>query len=397
MRSILNYTNVSQNDSHMRILQVGKFYPVVGGVEKVMYDLMTGLSAEGVRCDMMCAALEGSTRVEKVNENAVLILCRTLFKMASTMISPAMIFQLRRRCRSYDILHIHHPDPMAALALRLSGYRGQVVLHWHSDILKQQFLLRFFKPLQNWLIHRADRIVGTTKYYLEKSPFLAGASDKFVPLHIGIDPVIPEEVDVDAVRNRYPGRKIVFSLGRLVEYKGFSYLVDAAEFLPDDYLVLIGGTGPLEEELKSRIVSRGLQDKVMLLGRVADEDLPAYYGASSVFVLSSIQKTEAFGIVQIEAMSCGTPVVATKIPGSGVSKVNADGISGINVDTRDARGIASAIMSIAGDRNRQRIYSQGALERFSRFFTKERMISNCLGIYNSLINSDNNARKVTED
>ena len=84
----------------MRILQVGKFYPVVGGVEKVMYDLMTGLSAEGVRCDMMCAALEGPTRVEKVNENAVLILCRTLFKMASTMISPAMIFQLRRRCRS---------------------------------------------------------------------------------------------------------------------------------------------------------------------------------------------------------------------------------------------------------------------------------------------------------
>ncbi|MGM9741756.1 MAG: glycosyltransferase [Candidatus Cryptobacteroides sp.] len=368
----------------MRILQVGKFYPVRGGVEKVMYDLMTGLSEHGEKCDMLCAASEGPTRVQRVNDNADLILCRTLRKVAATMISPAMIMELRRRCRYYDIIHIHHPDPMAALALRLSGYRGPVVLHWHSDILKQKFLLRFFKPLQDWLIRRSARIVGTTMYYLEKSPYLVDESGKFVPLHIGIDPVIPDEADVEAVRNRYPGRKLVFSLGRLVEYKGFSYLVDAAEFLPDDYLILIGGTGPLEEELRAQIASKGLQDKVMLLGRVPDEELPAYYGASSVFVLSSVQKTEAFGIVQIEAMSCGTPVVATKIPGSGVSKVNADGVSGINVDTHDAAAIAGAIKSIAEDRNAYENYSSGAYGRFNRYFTKDRMISDCLEIYRNL-------------
>ena len=139
----------------MRILQLGKFYPVRGGVEKVMYDLTKGISSLGIRCDMMCAASEGPTRVEKVNDNADLILCHTVRKVAGTMLSPAMITELRRRCGDYDIIHIHHPDPMAALALRLSGYKGRVILHWHSDILKQKFLLKFYLPVQNWLIDRA--------------------------------------------------------------------------------------------------------------------------------------------------------------------------------------------------------------------------------------------------
>lgn len=369
----------------MKILQLGKFYPVRGGVEKVMYDLTRGLSERGVRCDMMCAASEGRTRVQKVNDNSDLILCRTLRKVAATMVAPSMIFELRKRCGSYDIVHVHHPDPMAALALWLSGYKGKVVLHWHSDILKQKFLLRFFKPLQDWLIRRADLIIGTTLYYLEHSPWLNEAREKFVPLHIGIDPVLPDAAGVEEVRKKYPGKKIVFSLGRLVEYKGFSYLVDAAEFLPDDYVILIGGSGPLEGELRSRIGSKGLGEKVRLLGHIPDESLPAYYGACTLFVLSSVQKTEAFGIVQIEAMSCGKPVVATRIPGSGVSKVNADGVSGINVEPNDAEGLAAAIKAVSEDREVYRKYSEGASGRFNSYFTRERMIADCLAIYERLI------------
>ena len=110
---------------------------------------------------------------------------------------------------------------------------------------------------------------------------------------------------VAAIREKYPCKKIVFSLGRLVAYKGYEYLIEAARFLDDDYVLLIGGTGPLKAELDEKIKMLGLEGKVVLLGRVSDEDLPAYYGACELFCLSSVQKTEAFGIVQIEAMSCG--------------------------------------------------------------------------------------------
>ena len=126
-----------------------------------MYDLMKGLSEMGVDCDMMCACADGGgTRVIRQNGHAELICCRTLCTLASTTISPSLLSTLRSRCGDYDIIHVHHPDPMACLALRRSGYRGRVVLHWHSDILRQRILGMLYRPLQSWLIDRADVIIG---------------------------------------------------------------------------------------------------------------------------------------------------------------------------------------------------------------------------------------------
>ena len=374
----------SMNEDGLRILQLGKFYPIRGGVEKVAYDLMEGLSERGVRCDMMCAASHGGSRVIPVNGHANVLCCHTWFKAAATMISPAMIASLRRECHKYDIIHLHHPDPMACLALMLSGYKGKVVLHWHSDIQKQKTLLRLYKPLQQWSLRRADVVVVTTPVYLEESPFLQGVRHKAVCLPIGVKAMCPEPGEVEKIRSRYPGKKIVFSLGRLVAYKGYYYLVAAAKHLGSDYVVLIGGTGALRGELEKEIAELGLQGKVELLGRIGDEELPAYYGACDVFCLSSVQKTEAFGIVQIEAMSCGKPVVATNIPQSGVAWVNAHGMSGLNVEPGDARALARAIEDITKDEAAYRQYVAGAASRYRELFTQEQMINKCIKIYTKL-------------
>ena len=368
----------------MKILQLGKFYPIRGGVEKVMYDLMMGLSELGVSCDMMCAFSQGRKQIVRLNENARLIGCHTWVKLAATMISPEMIFTLRRVCQEYDIIHVHHPDPMACLALLLSGYKGKVVLHWHADIEKQKMLLRFYMPLQKWLLKRADVIVGTTPAYLAASPFLKSVQDKVCCLPIGVEPVLPTAEEAAKIRSSYPGKKIVFSLGRLVTYKGFSYLVEAAQYLRDDYVVLIGGAGPLETELKSQIQALGLEDKVKLLGRISDEEVVAHYGACTLFCLSSVFKTEAFGIVQIEAMSCGKPIVATRIPGSGVAWVNEHQVSGLNVEPMDAKQLAESIMAIAEDENVYKTFCEGAAQRYRDLFTKERMIENLQEIYRKL-------------
>ena len=369
------------NEKQLKILQLGKFYPILGGVEKVAYDLMVGLSERNVDCDMLCAALEGGGREIPVNDHARVISCRTWLKAAATMISPSMILRLRRSCRHYDIIHIHHPDPMAALALLLSGYRGRVILHWHSDIQKQRYLLTLYRPLQSWLLRRADRIVGTSPVYLAESPFLQGVQRKTFCLPIGTDPVRPDPEAVRKLRERYGNRKIVFSLGRLVAYKGYPSLIGAARYLTDDYVVLIGGAGPLHEELQRQIEALGLQRRVELLGRIPDEELPAYYGACTLFCLSSVQKTEAFGIVQIEAMSCGKPVVATNIPHSGVAWVNAHGESGLNVTPGDAQGLARAIEQVVRQEAVDGRYSAGALRRYRELFTREQMINKCLNLY----------------
>lgn len=368
----------------LRVLQLGKFYPIMGGVEKVMYDLMSGLSERGVPCDMLCALSQGSSRTFSINAHSRLIGCRTWMKVAATMISPDMIFSLRKRCRDYDIIHVHHPDPMACLALFLSGYKGKVILHWHADIEKQKILLKLYSPLQEWLLARADVIIGTTPPYLAESPCLARVRHKMECLPIGIEPVCPAPAAVEEVRKRYPGKKIIFSIGRLVAYKGYKYLIESAHYLDDDYVILIGGSGAMKYDLEAEIETWGVQDKVMLLGRISDKELSAYYGACTLFCLSSVQKTEAFGIVQIEAMSCGKPVVATNIPHSGVSWVNAHGFSGLNVTPCSAKELAGAIMTITRNDDLYQKLAKGARERYQETFTKEKMIDNILEIYRSL-------------
>lgn len=368
----------------MRILQLGKFYPILGGVEKVMYDLMTGLSNRGIDCDMLCTVAEpGKGHTVVLNDHGRVLACRTLVKAAATTLSPEIICRLRKICNSYDIIHVHHPDPMVALALMLSGYKGKVVLHWHSDILKQKTLLKFFMPIQNWLIKRADRIVGTTPVYVAQSPYLKDVQDKVTYLPIGIAPMTPDAEKVAEFKSQYPGKKIVLSIGRQVPYKGYRYLIQAAKHLPDDYVILIGGGGPLKDEHQALIESLGLQDKVRLLGFVPDEMMSVLYGACDLFCLSSVQKTEAFAIVQIEAMSCGKPVVATKIPESGVSWVNADGESGVNVEIENPEALAEAILHVTDPQNYQR-YAEGALRRFNENFLYSRMIDGCLNIYSEL-------------
>lgn len=274
---------------------------------------------------------------------------------------------------------------MSALALFLSGYRGHVVLHWHSDILKQKLLLKFYKPIQNWLINRATVILGTTPKYLDESPHLKGTKKTKIALPIGIEKLTPRKEDVIELKSRYKGRHIVFALGRLVGYKGFNTLIKAAKYLTDDFIILIGGTGPLKDDLQRLIDESNLNDKVKLLGRIENDELASYYGACDVYAMSSIWKTEAFGIVQIEAMSCGKPIVATKIPESGVDWVNKDGISGINVKPESPEDFAKGIIAVVKDSEKYRQYSIGALQRYNDLFTLDAMVDNCYSVYKKIL------------
>lgn len=381
----------------MRILQLGKFYPIRGGVEKVMWDLTQGLAETGVHCDMLCAMrrsagidLKDAQYHEYIGNRSVFRFgkgCRiqtvpAFGKFAGTMFAPGMIAWLKQHRKEYDIIHIHHPDPMAALALRLSHFRGKVVLHWHSDIVSQKFFLFFYRPLQRWLIKRADVIIGTTPVYLQASSWLKDVQDKCVAVPIGIDPVEYDPDRAAVVSRRFRNQKLILTIGRLVPYKGFPYLIDAMLHLPEEYHLAIGGTGPLKKKLQRQIQEAGLSKRVTLTGFISYEEIADWYGAADLFVLSSIMRSEAFGIVQIEAMSCGKPVVATTIPGSGVSWVNQDGVSGLNVPPKDPKALADAILKVDQEHER---FSVGASRLFNERYTLEKMIQGVKAVYDKLL------------
>lgn len=367
----------------MRILQIGKFYPFSGGIERVMYDLADGLSVNGVHCDILCANVAGNNDKKIfVNENFCIYTTQGCAKIMSTIISPSMIFMLKRIMNDYNIIHIHHPDPMAALSLYLSGFNGTVILHWHSDIIKQKKALYFYSILQNWLLKRCALIITTSPLYMMGSPYLSDYKSKCISIPIGVEKEpLMDENDILKIRQQYAGKKIIYSLGRLIYYKGYEYLVDAAMYLDNTYIVLIGGGGEMYDILDEKIRSQGLNEKVKLLGRIPDEMMAKYYQACDLFCLSSIERTEAFGIAQIEAMSFGKPVVATRIPGSGVSWVNEDGVTGVNVECKDSKGLAEAFKKILSDNVLYSKYSKGALNRYQTLFTKSSMIGNVLNLY----------------
>ncbi|MBO4656241.1 MAG: glycosyltransferase [Bacteroidales bacterium] len=378
----------------MKILQLGKFYPIRGGVEKVMWDLTRGLSQTGVACDMLCAWLPGEgidAKDESIYhkddnylefpEGGRVWLIPALSKKAATMLAPKMVGWLRRHASEYDLIDIHHPDPMAALALLLSGFKGRVVLHWHSDIVSQKFFLFFYKPLQKWLIRRAERIIGTTPAYLGSSPFLKDVQNKCTAVPIGIDPVRFNEAMAQDLHNKHNGSVLLLSVGRLVPYKGFPYLIESMSLLPDYFHLLLIGEGPMRPKLEADIARLGLESRVTMAGYADDAQLTASFGACDIFVLPSIYKTEAFGIVQLEAMSCGKPVVATRIPGSGTAWVNSDGVSGRNAEPENPSSLADAILAVYENRAS---YADGARKRYEECFTKEIMIQKTINIYDSI-------------
>jgi glycosyltransferase involved in cell wall biosynthesis len=369
----------------LRILQLGKAYPPVnlGGVEVVIELFTKGLNEENYPCDALGVNDKYEFVAEKNVTGGVIYRTKLLKKAFSTLFSIQLISFLNKIKGKYDIIHIHTPDPMAALALYFCRPSCKIVLHWHSDILRQKVLLFFYNPLLHWLVKRADLILATSPNYIEHSSYLKEniLKTKVLPIGLNIEyEIVEKELNIQ-LTNRYYSKKIIFSLGRLAYYKGYEHLILAANYLPDDYVIVIAGGGNEREYLTKIIIDNDLKDKVLLVGKISESEKVWYFKNCMIFALSSIFKTEAYAIVQVEAMAYGKPVVSTEIAGSGVSWVNMNGESGITVPIKDSKAIAEACLEIMTNEVLYNKYAQGALARYNKCFTRDIMINKLIHFY----------------
>ena len=372
-----------------RCLQLTKFYPPInGGIETAVRDIADGLTAHHWQVEVLCANVCRETVVEDGHIPVARI--ASWGQVASTSMTPSLIPWLRRRQREQQVVHVHLPNPMANLALWLTRPEAKLVVHWHSDIVKQKNLLKIYAPLQDWLLRRADAIIATSPPYAETSPWLQAYQEKvhFVPLCVRD---VSKQGDLamrreraDALRAEYPGKRIVFALGRMTYYKGFDVLIDAAASLGDNAVVLIGGSGELLGAMRDKVAALGLSERIHLLGRIKDADLPAYYEACDLFCLPSLMRSEAFGLVMLEAMSFGRPVVATNIVGSGVPWVNVHGETGLNVQPGDPAMLAAAIRQILDNPDLARQLGKGGRRRYEAHFTIEKMTDALKQVYSHI-------------
>lgn len=366
----------------MTVLHVYKGYPpMYGGIEGHLRRLARGL-AHRHTFDVRVLVTGRGRRTTRERDGAVeVVRAGRLLELARTPLS----WQLCRELAlvAPDVTHLHVPYPMGELAQLLIGRSRHLVVTYHSDVIRQRALLPLYRPILRRVLQRADRVIVTSLRYAGGSPFLEPVRHKWTLIPHGVAAREFEVVDparVAAVRKRWPGPLVLF-VGRFRYYKGLSYLIEAAQSMRGT--VLLVGNGPIAEEVRAQVYRLQLTERVGFAGDVDDESLPAYYAAADVFVLPSVERSEAFGIVQLEAMACGLPVVSTEL-GTGTSVVNRHGETGFVVPPRDSRALADAINRLLDDPALRARMGAAARARVASDFTEERMVDEVATLYRSL-------------
>jgi glycosyltransferase involved in cell wall biosynthesis len=359
----------------LRVLHVGKFYPPYrGGMETHLQTLCQELAAE-VDVEVLVSS-EGRETVRETDGAVPVTRIGTAATFASASVNPGMARAIRRSAA--DVVHFHHPNPTGVLSYLASGRRGPLVVTYHSDIVRQRLLGAVFSPVLHRFLRRANAILATSPDYARSSPVLRRHAERvrIVPFGIRIDEFATADPKVVAdLRARF-GPRLVLGAGRLVYYKGFDYLLRAMRTV-DARLVLIGD-GPLRGALEAQAREAGVADRVTFAGSVPD--VAPWYHAADVFALPAIARSEAFGIVQLEAMAAGTPVVNTRLE-SGVPFVSRDGETGITVPPADADALAAALDRLLRDPDLRLRLGGAARERVRREFSLERMVADTLAVY----------------
>ncbi|MDD7184380.1 MAG: glycosyltransferase [Oscillospiraceae bacterium] len=358
----------------LRILEVNKaYYPHVGGIESLVKQYAEDFSRKSDLIVLVCRDGRGKTIQEKIS-GAKIIRSGSFGTYFSCPLSISFIRNFRRLAEKSDIIHINTPFPLADLAVLLSGYKGRIVISWHSDVVKQKKLLFFYKPIMMKFLKRADLILTATQGHIDSSPYISKFREKCRVIPYGINireylniqrkPILTEKlIDKSAVK--------VFFTGRLVYYKGVEILLKAFRNVHNCEL-FIAGTGTLETSLKEYAGSHNM-DNVHFMGFLPDNDLKCAFADCDIFVLPSVANSEAFGIVQLEAMVYSKPVINTSLP-TGVPHVSVDGVSGITVEPSSPIQLANAINMLAGDKNLREAYGKNAFRRVHDIFDSGKIL-----------------------
>ena len=377
----------------LRVTMVNKYYspPHLGGVETTVRTLSEGLVEHAGARVRALVSNEGRERVEEMIGGVDVVRLPRQLALSSAPVAAGLPGALRDEMRregpqgpeAPDVINLHSPYPWGELSFLQASPDVPSVVLYHSDIVRQKHLLAAYRPFLERFLDRVDLIVAHSPNLVRSSAFLAPRAEKcrVVPCalpaqRLAATPAVLRRAA--ELRAAHAGRRVVLFVGRLVYYKGVDVLVRAMAGLDAD-LVLIG-RGPLEAELREFAAASGIAARVTFLAPQGDDELSAWYHAADVFCLPSVARSEAFGLVQIEAHAAGTPVVSTDLP-TGVPYANPDGVTGLIVPPGDAGALAGALNRLLRDDELRARLGRQAQARALREFTVPRMVAGTLAVY----------------
>ena len=374
-----------------RICHLGKYYPPApGGIESHVQTLAQAQAQIGLDVSVYCVNHEpGPTRSEHDGPVRLTRFARPA-SVSKLDICPDLASALRRV--ESDILHMHAPNPTMTLALLRARPRVPLVVTYHSDIVKQRVLRTAFRPFERLAFRHARAIMPTSPLYPAGSTFLNLYQDRLHVLPHGIDltPYLepsPSALEkAEELRAAHPGPRWL-GCGRMVYYKGFLNAIRALVEVPGT-LILVGD-GPDRPSLEAEARRLGVADRIVFPGKLPHAiDLLPYYLAADAFWFPSNARSEAFGLVQVEAMATGCPVINTRIPHSGVAWVSLDEQTGLTVPVDDPSALAAAARRLIEDPALRARLSAAARVRAVDEFSDRVMAERSLAIYRHVLGED---------
>ncbi len=370
------------------VLQVNKlYYPFTGGVERVVQELAEGLK-DRVNMRVLVCSEDRTDKTETIGGVKV-HRSGSFFMLGNLPLSVKFIRDFRRVSKNYDIIQFHMPFPIGDLAELLSGYQGKVVVWWHSDVVRQKKMMLLYKPIMERFLKRADVIITATQGHIDGSAYLKPYAGKCRVIPYGVDPELEKRADAWLAQrplkafpqNEKRPVRFLF-VGRLIYYKGCKVLLEAFRRVKNAELTLVGD-GVMTDELKAMAESFHLTDRVHFLGAAEKEELYRQFEDCDVFVLPSIARSEAFGLVQIEAMSYAKPVINTNLK-SGVPYVSVHGKTGLTVEPENVQELADAMNWMVKHPKEREEMGARAKQRVKEEYQTAGMLEKTLGVYREL-------------
>lgn len=374
----------------MRIAQVAPwFYPHFGGVESHVLSLSEELARRGHEVTVVTTRHDPRSKLRETMDGFQVIRVKPRMILMRTPIAP----KIRRALRDVpaDLIHAHQPPPLSAhyAALSAEARRLPLVITYHCDVQLPSRTGAFFEWLyrRSWgasTLRRASRVIVTTRTYALTSRSVWQANPTVIPNAVDHRRFRPD-VDGSSVRrslNLPEDRSIVLVVGRIVPHKGLEYLIEASRSVPNAEFLIAGG-GSLLEAMKRLASDLGVKDRVRFLGRVTQAALPRLYAACDVFVLPSVSRLEAFGIVALEAMATGKAVVVADIPG--VREVIEDGREGLLADPVNPADLAAKINSLLADPSLRAEMGRLGREKVLAMYSLEKVTDQILDVYEALL------------
>ena len=354
----------------MKILHVYKDYypPVKGGIESHINLLANGLKAKGVDVQVLVSNTKNKHQIEQINGITV-TKAPQWGRFFSAPLTPTFHWHLKQFGKNADIIHFHHPNPTAELSYFFTNLNKKIIVTYHSDIIRQDKLGKLYSPFRKMFLEKTDRIIATSPNYIQSSKVLKHFKHKctVIPLGTDIERFLSDtdSTQIEKIKRENGPTPLILFVGCFRYYKGLHLLISAMKDVQAKLLLI--GAGPEGLRLRRLVERNNLSGKILFLGELPDQAVNAYYKACDIFVLPSHLRSEAFGLVQLEAMCCKKPVISTEL-GTGTSFVNINGKTGITVRPNDVIAISNAINYLIDHPEKRIQYGKCGYKRVRQHF-----------------------------